>query len=154
MIAETSCLNRSHMRQRQTSKSETTVFGEWLREARAGRGYTMEALAEIADTAAAVISNLERGTRNPSRGMVRRLAAALTSPAADDHTAEALLNSGLKAAGFATAPTDATATTISVPTSVIEFFDGVVSEEEAAFVLKTIEMISNARSRIPSGLGK
>ena len=42
----------------------------------------------------------------------------------------------------------------SVPTSVIEFFDGVVSEEEQAFVLKTIEMISNARSRIPTHLGK
>ena len=42
----------------------------------------------------------------------------------------------------------------TTPPSVIEFFDGVVSEEETAFVLKTIEMISSARSRIPSGLGK
>ena len=75
-------------------------FGAWLREARTSRGLTMEALAEYADTASPVISNLERGVRNPSRDMVVRLARGL----ADDDMSEAsivrLVNQGLVAAGF------------------------------------------------------
>lgn len=60
----------------------------------------MEALADRADTAAPVVSNLERGARNASRDMVGRLAAALAGPDPDEHTATALLNEGLRAAGF------------------------------------------------------
>lgn len=62
----------------------------------------MQAVADLADVTQPMVSNLERGTRNPSRDMVERLTRALLPDDADDHTARALLNAGLKAAGFAT----------------------------------------------------
>lgn len=91
----------ANMRNRSISRAPTSPFGEWLRVARGERGLTMEMLAERADTAAPVISNLERGTRNPSRDMVDRLAHALSPDDADERTFRALHTAGLKAAGFA-----------------------------------------------------
>ena len=142
------------MRQRQVNTTKTTDFGAWLRHERSAFGLTMEMLSERADTAPAVVSNLERGTRNPSRTMVTRIAAALSGPGADEHTSAALLNAGLNAAGFASAQPEPSAVKSPIPTSVIEFFDGTVSDEEMAYVEKTIAMIGNARMRLPARLGQ
>ena len=68
-----------------------TQFGQWLRDTRAQRGWTMLDLAAHAATSASVISNIERGERRPSRQMALRLAGALeTDP-----------SPALLAAGFA-----------------------------------------------------
>lgn len=82
--------------------STPTRFGLWLSDNRKLRGLTGERLAEAADTASAVISNLERGIRNPSRDMVRRLATALCSFEKDpnlERTAKVYAE-GMEAAGF------------------------------------------------------
>ena len=101
MVINAPRMSRMYMRQRQTKVAAITDFGDWLRRERSSRGLTMEMLSDRADTAPAVVSNLERGTRNPSRDMVTRLAAALAGPEADERTTAALLNAGLRAAGFA-----------------------------------------------------
>ena len=105
MVTDTPRMSRMYMRQRQIKVAAITDFGDWLRRERSSRGLTMEMLSDRADTAPAVVSNLERGTRNPSRDMVMRMAAALAGQEADERTASALLNAGLKAAGFASADT-------------------------------------------------
>jgi transcriptional regulator with XRE-family HTH domain len=51
-----------------------------LTEARTAAGLSQRALAEKAVVSPAAIGHLERGTRNPSRPMRRRLAAALGVP--------------------------------------------------------------------------
>ena len=76
-------------------------FMIWLRSTRKAKGWTMEALADATEITQPFVSGLERGIRNPSRDMVTRLAAALSGPDADEHMANALLNAGLRAAGFA-----------------------------------------------------
>lgn len=61
---------------------------------------TIRALAARVGITHPRISQLENGDE-ASRDMVTRLAAALSGPDADERTATALLNAGLKAAGFA-----------------------------------------------------
>ena len=78
----------------------TKPFGVWLRATRLARGWTMEELADAADTAQPVVSTIERGVRNASRKMVVRLAEALAQREGDPATAQNLINSGLIAAGF------------------------------------------------------
>ncbi len=77
-------------------------FSSWLRKVRAAQGLTMRDLAALAGTTHPRISQIENGD-TPSRDMVERLARALSPDDADEHTARALLNAGLKAAGFAPA---------------------------------------------------
>lgn len=60
----------------------------------------MQAVADCAEITQPFVSTLERGTRNPSRDMVERIARALSPEDADDHTFRALHNAGLAAAGF------------------------------------------------------
>ena len=67
-----------------------TAFAQWLVEARAARGATMQRLAAQAGLSQSYISELEHG-KQPSRTVVQRLAAELRA----DETA------GLLAAGFA-----------------------------------------------------
>lgn len=90
------------MPQQKQTQRETTPFGMWLKTTRNERGMTLEAVADRADTAQPVVTNLERGTRNPSRDMVARLARALMPGDTDieDGAYRRLLNAGLKAAGF------------------------------------------------------
>jgi len=90
------------MAQQKQTQRETTPFGTWLKTTRNERGMTLEAVADRADTAQPVVTNLERGSRNPSRDMVARLARALMLSDADIEGSiyHRLLNAGLKAAGF------------------------------------------------------
>ena len=76
-------------------------FGEWMVSARKARGLSQEALAEAAGVTQEYISGLERGVRNPSKKMVLSAAKALTPTDADEHTSQVLVNTGLRAAGFA-----------------------------------------------------
>lgn len=78
----------------------TTEYGRLLRERRKARGLTMDALADRADTSNPVVSNLERGKRNPSREMVRRLTIGYAPVGADKETIRDLIDEGLLAAGF------------------------------------------------------
>ena len=76
-----------------------TEFGSWLSNARAKRGVSGEALADMAQTTQAYISQLESGMRNPSRKMVERLVQALYV-GEDEYVAMRMLNEGLRAALF------------------------------------------------------
>jgi transcriptional regulator with XRE-family HTH domain len=53
------------------------IFGRNVREARARRGLSQEELAFNAGMKRSYLSDLERGTRNPSIKALGRLAAAL-----------------------------------------------------------------------------
>ena len=54
-----------------------TKFGKRVRKARRGHGLSQEALAHEADSNRTYISDVERGTRNPSIEVVARIAKAL-----------------------------------------------------------------------------
>lgn len=111
------------------STSPTSGVGEWLRNARTARGWTLEALADEAGTAAPVISNIERGKRNPSRDMVRKLGTALsTSPL----TAGRLIDEGLIAAGFA--PEGETYNVVKVESGIEPTETIAVTPEERAII--------------------
>jgi transcriptional regulator with XRE-family HTH domain len=75
-------------------------FGPWLRDARKRRGWTLERLAEAAETTHASISRLESNRANASRKMVEALAGALAPDDATDGEIEALTANALLAAGF------------------------------------------------------
>lgn len=87
--------------------SMRTPFGAWLKRSRSFRGLTMEALAEKADTTQAAVSQLERGIRNPSRDMVRKLAEALWEQNQDKEARRRLMSEAMRSAGFAEAEGEA-----------------------------------------------
>ncbi len=60
-----------------SSSSEATVFGQHLRELRLARNLTQKQVASLAKSNEPFISNLERGIKVPSLGMLIRLAEAL-----------------------------------------------------------------------------
>lgn len=53
------------------------LFGQNVRRARLARGWSQEQLATAADLDRSYISDIERGARNPTLGIVERLATAL-----------------------------------------------------------------------------
>lgn len=53
-------------------------FGQRVRKARLAKGLSQEELAHEADSNRTYISDVERGTRNPSIEVVQRIANALT----------------------------------------------------------------------------
>ena len=95
------CYIKTTVPQMKTTVTRDTPFGQWLSENRQRRGLTMEALADASNITQAMVSNMERGTRNPSRDTIASVSRAFSSQGADERTARALLNAGLKAAGFA-----------------------------------------------------
>lgn len=59
-------------------------MGKRIRQLRTARGMTQEALARAAGLTLSTVSRIEKGTiKEPSRGTVRALAAALGVPAED-----------------------------------------------------------------------
>jgi transcriptional regulator with XRE-family HTH domain len=113
------------MPRKPTTPGTVTPFGVWLRAARSAKGWTMEELAAEAGTAQAVVSNLERGARNPSRAMVERLSRALYMGSVNDSAQLARFQAeAYRAAGFVAdagiAPTDAMDALLS-DESLIEF---------------------------------
>lgn len=71
---------RSHT----ANMTSTFSFGANLRTARKAKGWTLERLAEAADTSKGYISDLEKGNRPiPPGGMLERLARALDMQVAD-----------------------------------------------------------------------
>jgi transcriptional regulator with XRE-family HTH domain len=86
--------------------AELPAFARWLFNERRSRGLTMVVLAERAGISHPRIVQLEKGG-TPSRNMVERLASALACPCAGKESdGDALLNAGLKAAGFASESDD------------------------------------------------
>ena len=83
-----------------------TVFALWLDAAMQEKDWEKKTLSLHSGVGQSSISQIMSGIRKPSRDMVARLAAALSGPDADERTAAALLNAGLKAAGFASIDTD------------------------------------------------
>lgn len=81
--------------------SELIAFAAWLHTARKARGYTQERLSELSSVDQGLISKYERAILQCPKPTVRALGIALCPEDADEHTARALLNAGLKAAGFA-----------------------------------------------------
>ena len=57
------------------------VFGRNVRDARQRKGISQEQLAFEAEMKRSYVSDLERGTRNPSLKAIERLANALGGPA-------------------------------------------------------------------------
>jgi len=78
-----------------------TEFAYWLTDAMRERGWERKTLALNSGVGQSSVSQLIGGLRSPSREMVERLALSLSPEDADEHTARALLNGGLRAAGFA-----------------------------------------------------
>lgn len=95
------CYAETMVVQMKTLTTQNTPFGQWLRSHRQSRGLTMESLADASNITQAMVSNLERGTRNPSRETINSLSRALSPQGADERTAQSMLNAGLRAAGFA-----------------------------------------------------
>lgn len=56
-------------------------YGEALKEARANVGLSQEELADRADVHPSYVSQLERGIKSPTLGVMLRLADALERPA-------------------------------------------------------------------------
>ena len=92
------CLEKQPMAAKQSLT--TNNFGQWFKEMRVSRGLTMEDVADRADSAQPVISNLERGARNPSRDMVERLTRALSNDDMSETSIKRFVDQGLIAAGF------------------------------------------------------
>ena len=80
-----------------------TGFSEWLTQAMNRRGLTKQsALAIASGVAQSTIRSYLSGSRTPEKPeQVEKLVRALLLPEAENHTATALLNSGLLAAGLA-----------------------------------------------------
>lgn len=76
-------------------------FAEWLQNARKSRGLTQDALADLAEVDQALISKYERAVLTCPRPTIYALAKALSGSSEDEHVTHALLNAGLRAAGFA-----------------------------------------------------
>ncbi|WP_275448599.1 helix-turn-helix domain-containing protein [Mesorhizobium retamae] len=55
------------------------IFGANVRRVRLQRGMTLESLATEADLAYSYMGGIERGQRNPSLGVVERIAMVLES---------------------------------------------------------------------------
>ncbi len=72
-------------------------FGEWLKAERQKRGWTLEMMADKADTTHASISRLESGRAGASQKMVARIAEALAGEDALPETVERLRKEGLAA---------------------------------------------------------
>ncbi|MCW3059909.1 MAG: Helix-turn-helix domain [Capsulimonas sp.] len=81
-----------------------TKFGAWLKDARAARGLSVNALAERAGVSNASISKFETGKLNPRKRTAEQIAAALAPDDASPQTKDALLRAALASAGYATAP--------------------------------------------------
>ena len=73
------------------------TFGEWLRAQRLQRGWTLEMLAERANTTHASISRLESGRASASKKMALRLVNALAGTSADPAVVEMLRRDALAA---------------------------------------------------------
>jgi transcriptional regulator with XRE-family HTH domain len=58
-------------------------YGEELKRARASVGISQEDLADRADVHASYVSQLERGIKSPTLGVMLRLAGALGLPAGE-----------------------------------------------------------------------
>ena len=82
-------------------KNYLKQFAFWLQSSRKSRGLTQDALADISEIDQGLISKYERATLQCPRRTVYALAAALSGTSADERIADALLNAGLRAAGFA-----------------------------------------------------
>ena len=87
---------------------DLTLFADWLREARKRRGLTQTELSEMSGVDQGLISKYERAALSCPKQTVYALAYALSQEDADERTGRALLNSGLKAAGYAPIPDELT----------------------------------------------
>jgi transcriptional regulator with XRE-family HTH domain len=76
---------------------QTMSFGEWLKAERQKRSWTLEMMADKADTTHASISRLESGRAGASQKMVTRIAEALAGENALPETVERLRKEGLAA---------------------------------------------------------
>lgn len=65
------------------NKLDMKVLGENIRSARKKSGFTLQELSELLKCSPAAISQYERGARNPSAGMLKRLAVALNCSVLD-----------------------------------------------------------------------
>jgi transcriptional regulator with XRE-family HTH domain len=75
---------------------ELEQFGAHLKELRLARGFSQEELGAVADLNTKYISDMERGLRNPSLDVVRRLAKGLqvdTAELVGDHVSQLDRNS-------------------------------------------------------------
>ena len=57
------------------------IFGQYVRRVRQEKGMTLEALADEVGLANTYVGQIERGQRNPTLGVVERVAAALGTDA-------------------------------------------------------------------------
>jgi transcriptional regulator with XRE-family HTH domain len=80
-------------------EEKPSSFGDWLKYERARRAMSGEQLAFLLETSQSMVSMYERGGRSPKRDTVIRFAEALAGDT-DDATVTALVNAGLRAAGF------------------------------------------------------
>lgn len=80
---------------------EMPAISQWLFIARRRAGKSQDQVAEAADIDTTYVSKIELGHKTPSKKVIMKLSEALTESGGDERTARALLNAGLRAAGFA-----------------------------------------------------
>jgi transcriptional regulator with XRE-family HTH domain len=66
-----------------TKLNLSAKFGKILKAAREQKGLSQEALAELAEVDRTYVSMVERGKRQPTLGVAKRLADALKEPLGD-----------------------------------------------------------------------
>lgn len=129
---------------RQSNRPTINDYGALLRERRQARGLTMEALAERADTTNPVISLLERGLRNPSKDMVKKLARGYAPSDADAVAISRLTDEALIAAGFA--PEGSSYAVVAVSDRPARSLSP--AEERLLHLFETDEAVRNILSRL------
>ena len=133
-------------RKTSVDQSQLLPFAQWLVQNIERRGCTIQRVADIADMHVSQLHKIIKSYA-PAYAQYQRPGyekTVLIGNFFDD------LPGALLAAGFTSEPP----LHKTLPSSVIEFFDGTVPPEERDFVLKLIERMGDARLRIPSGLGK
>ena len=140
-------------------------FGAWLKQIIKDAGIPLTELSRLSGIAypnlnAIVNSGAKGKPIQPEEPTMVKIIDALKAMNVIEDENDAWIEAGYRPKGYTLAKESdvrlpgSAGFSSTTPPSVIEFFDGVVSEEEATFVIKTIELIGKARLRIPTHLGQ
>ena len=140
-------------------------FGAWLKQIIKDVGIPLTELSRLSGIAypnlnAIVNSGAKGKPIQPEEATMVKIIDALKAMNVIEDENDAWIEAGYRPKGYTLAKESdvrlpgSAGFSPTTPTSVIEFFDGVVSKEEQDFVIKTIELIGKARLRIPTHLGQ
>ena len=142
-------------------------FGAWLKQIIKAAGVPLTELSRLSGIAypnlnAIVNSGAKGKPIQPEEPTMVKLITALIALNIIEDENDAWIEAGYRPQGYTLAKESQIRYSLNnpgspispVPTSVLEFFDGTVSDEEMAFVEKTIALIGSARMRLPARLGQ